>query len=60
NDRLGKTDSYLRRIQFFLTTSRVIKEILKFIGVFNTFNRDLNCWATLKAIEKTLLKKQKL
>ncbi|MGM0377175.1 MAG: asparagine synthase-related protein [Bacteroidota bacterium] len=57
NKILKKTGSIPERTRFFLTTQRVIKEILKKAGVVNTFNRFLYYWATLKAIEKSVLKK---
>lgn len=57
NKYLKQANSFFPRIRYFLTSQRVIKEVLKIAGINNRFNKHLNCWATLKAIEKSVFKK---
>jgi hypothetical protein len=56
NHQLGRFNTPLERLRFFLTTQRVIKEVLKKIGIHNTFLKNLSPYLILKAVEKTLKK----
>ena len=57
NQRLAATGARAESFRHFLTTQRVVKEILKKAGLTNTFTRDYSWWATLKAIEKSITTK---
>lgn len=58
NDRLQHTGNLFNNIRFFLTTQRIVKELLRWVGIVNLFNKDFNCWATLKAVEMSILKRR--
>ncbi len=53
NDYLGNMD-FSKRMHYNLCTTRVVKEVLKKVGITNQFNQYLTNYQTLKAIEMCL------
>jgi hypothetical protein len=57
NQFLKNYSSPIELIKHFLTTQRIVKEVVKVFGLKNKFNSNLSIYQTLKCIEMTLLDK---
>ncbi|MCA1745406.1 MAG: hypothetical protein LC643_06865 [Bacteroidales bacterium] len=56
NQFLQSYSSPIEVAKHFLTTQRVVKELVKIIGLKNNFNINLSAYQTLKSVEMSLLK----
>jgi hypothetical protein len=46
----------IEKLKHYLTSQRVVKELVKVVGLRNRFNSNLSAYQTLKSIELSLLK----
>ncbi len=58
NENLKNADTPLGIIRFYLTTLRVVKELVKLVGIYDIFSKYLPPYLTLKSLEKTLKKRK--